>query len=126
MNSVPAKWIAFLFRHRLLTFLLMGAFFLLFGFCSVNLFMLLKLNIDLFLDYGPMVIEDGALQQLFEIIGAAYLSMVFWVLFRLCERILVERIARSPLREAAAYMAPEGGGRSADADPRRSRNGEDD
>jgi hypothetical protein len=33
-----------------------------------------------------MVIADGALQQLFELIGSAYLSMVFYVLFRLCER----------------------------------------
>jgi hypothetical protein len=84
--------IQFLFRRKKLTFALMGAFFLLFGVSSVNLFVLLKLNIDLFLEYGLMVIADGALQQLFELIGSAYLSMLFYVLFRVCERILVERL----------------------------------
>lgn len=84
--------VRFLFRHPRLTFALMGAFFLLFGVTSVNLFVLLKLNLDLFFEYGLMVIADGALQQLVELVGSAYLSMVFYVLFRMCERILVERV----------------------------------
>ena len=89
---MPGPWIHFLFRHPKLTFALMGAFFLLFGVSSVNLFVLLKLNIDLFLEYGLMVIADGALQQLIELVGSAYLSMLFYVLFRVCERVLVERL----------------------------------
>jgi hypothetical protein len=74
---MPRRWVEFLYRHPKLTFLLMGAFFLLFGFTSVNLFVVLKANIELFLEYGPMVIADGALQQLVEIIGSSYLSIVF-------------------------------------------------
>jgi ABC-type multidrug transport system permease subunit len=97
---LPTRWIDFLYRHPKLTFLLMGMFFLLFGFTSVNLFVVLKANIDLFLEYGPMVIEDGALQQLAEIIGSSYLSIVFYVLFKICERILVERFAGKTLRDA--------------------------
>jgi hypothetical protein len=89
---MPPSAVRFLFRHPKFTFAVMGLFFLLFGFTSVNLFVLLKLNIDLFLDYGLMVIADGALQQLFELVGSAYLSMVFYVLFRLCERVLVMRL----------------------------------
>jgi hypothetical protein len=89
---MPAKWIDFFFRHPRLTFALMGAWFLLFGVTSVNLFVQLKANIDLFLEYGLMVIEDGALRQLGEIVGWTYLSMVFYLLFKLCERILVERL----------------------------------
>lgn len=85
-------WIRFLFRRPRLTFALMGVFFLLFGVTSVNLFVLLKLNLDLFLEYGLMVIADGALQQLVELVASAYLSMMFYVLFRVCERILVERM----------------------------------
>src|SRR5471030_2302079 len=77
-GPVPRRLIAFLFRHAKLTFLLMGAFFLLFGFCSVNLFVVLKANIDLFLEYGAMVIDDGALQQFVEILGSCYLSMLFY------------------------------------------------
>jgi hypothetical protein len=93
---IPRRWITFLFRHPKLTFLLMGAFFLLFGFSSVNLFVVLKANIDLFLQYGAMVIDDGALQQFIEIVGSCYLSMVFYLCFKLCERILTERLIGKP------------------------------
>ena len=96
---MPRRWVGFLFWHPKVTFLLMGAFFLMFGFTSVNLFVVLKANIELFLEYGAMVIEDGALQQLFEIIGACYLSIVFYVLFKTCERILIERLTGKPLGE---------------------------
>ena len=89
---MPGHLIRLLFMRPKLTFALMGVFFLLFGVSSVNLFVLLKLNIDLFVEYGLMVIADGALQQLLELIGSAYLSMLFYVLFRVCERVLVERL----------------------------------
>jgi hypothetical protein len=56
--------IGILWKHRWLTFLLMGVFFLLFGAMTVNIFVPLKANIDLYLDYGTMVIADGALLQL--------------------------------------------------------------
>jgi len=98
-QPLPRRWIGFLYRHPKLTMLLMGVFFLLFGFTSVNLFVVLKANIDLFLQYGAMVIEDGALQQLVEILGSSYLSIAFYVLFKVCERILVERLTGKPLGE---------------------------
>jgi len=37
-------------------------------------------------------IEDGALRQLVEILGNAFLSIFFFVLFVLCERIVVDRL----------------------------------
>ena len=89
---MPRSWIDFLFRHPRLNFTLMGAAFLLFGVTSVNLFVLLKANIDLFVEYGWMVVADGALQQLVELLGSAYLSMLFYTLFKVCERVLVERL----------------------------------
>jgi len=94
MKLVRTDWIYFLFRNPLLTFVLLGVFFLLFGLTSINLFFLLKANLNLFLEYGLMVIDDGALEQLAELLGSAYLSMLFWLLFRLCERILVERLTK--------------------------------
>ena len=100
---MPRRWVEFLYRHPKLTFLLMGAFFLLFGFTSVNLFVVLKANIDLFVQYGAMVIDDGALQQFIEIVGSCYLSMVFYLCFKLCERILTERlIGKPPLADKEA------------------------
>ena len=66
-------------KRPLLTFVLLGIFFLLFGLTSINLFFLLKANLNLFLEYGLMVIDDGALEQLAELLGSAYLSMLFWL-----------------------------------------------
>ena len=101
---MPALWINFLFRRPRLTFVLMGALFLLFGVTSVNLFVLLKANVDLFLEYGLMVIADGALEQLLDLLGSAYLSMVFYILFKLCERILVERLTAKRFGPRKAKM----------------------
>ena len=92
--------IAFLRRHAFLTFVLMGAFFLLSGITSINLYVVLKANIDLFRMYGATVIEDGALQQLFQIIGTALLSIVFFVLFVVCERVFVDHMTAT-LRDAS-------------------------
>jgi hypothetical protein len=94
MKLIRFDWVYFLFRRPLLTFVLLGVFFLLFGMTSINLFFLLKANISLFLEYGWMVIDDGALDQLLELLGSAYLSMLFWLMFRICERILVERLTK--------------------------------
>jgi hypothetical protein len=80
----------FLQRHYGLTFVLMGITFFLFGLLSLNLIYLFKSNIDLFLQYGTMVIADGALRQLFELIGYGYLSLAFYVMFKACEHILVD------------------------------------
>lgn len=99
---MPRRMVEILYRHPKLTFLVMGVFFLLFGFTSVNLFVVLKANIDLFIEYGVMVIEDGALRQLIEIIASSYLSIVFYVCFKICERIIIERLTGKPLSEIKA------------------------
>jgi len=110
---MPANWIDFFFRHPRLTFAAMGASFLMFGVTSVNLFVQLKANLDLFLEYGLVVIEDGALRQLVEILVWTYCSMVFYLLFKLFERVLVERLTANRVAKkqatavgAAAAAAP--------------------
>lgn len=84
--------IDFLYRHLLLTYLLMGLFFMLFGISSVDLFFTLRANINLFIEYGAMVIDDGALTQLIELIGMAILSLALFAACATCERILVKRL----------------------------------
>ena len=56
--------------------------------------MLFKANFDLYLEHGAMVIDDGALRQLIELIAYGYLSLLFYLLFKACERILVERLTQ--------------------------------
>jgi hypothetical protein len=84
--------LAFLRRHHWLTFVLMGAFFLLSGVMSIDLYVVLKANIELFQKYGTEVIGDGALTQLAQILGMAVLSILCFVLFIVCERIVVDRL----------------------------------
>jgi hypothetical protein len=100
MKRLLGHAIAWLRRHPLLTFALMGTFFLLSGITSINLYVVLKANIDLFRMYGSQVIEDGALRQLAEIVGTAFLSILFFVLFVMCERIFVDRLTAT-LRDVA-------------------------
>jgi hypothetical protein len=89
----------FLFRHPWLTFFLMGASFILFGFTSVNLYALLAANLSLYVRYGTQVIADGALTQLVGLLGSLVLSVLFYLLFALCDRVLVRRITQRALRE---------------------------
>jgi ABC-type uncharacterized transport system permease subunit len=104
MRFISSGWLDFLYRHPWLTFILMGLSFLFFGFYSVNLFVLLKANIELILEYGMMAMADGAAQQLVELLFAAYLSMLFFLIFKVCERILVSRLTRK-LRSASQREA---------------------
>jgi phosphotransferase system glucose/maltose/N-acetylglucosamine-specific IIC component len=92
----------FLFRHPWLAFVLMGVSFLLLGLTSVNLYMLLAANIGLFLEYGTMVIADGALRQLVGLLGSLVLCLLFFVVFALCERSLVRRLTEKALRGRGA------------------------
>ena len=92
----------FLFRHPWLAFVLMGAAFLLFGVTSVNLYVLLAANLNLFFEYGAMVIADGALQQLAGLLVSAVLSILSYALFALCDRILVRCLTEKALRERDA------------------------
>jgi hypothetical protein len=94
----PMRVPEFLFRHPWLTFVLMGASFLLFGVTSVNLYVLLEANIRLFVDYGWAVIADGALWQLAGLLGSLALSVAFYLLFALCDRVLVRRLTDVALR----------------------------
>lgn len=86
------RCVDYLRQHLLLAFLLMGVFFLASGITSINLYVVLKANLDLFRMYGARVIEDGALRQLAEILATAFLSIASFVLFVVCERIVVDRL----------------------------------
>jgi hypothetical protein len=92
----------FLFRHPGVAFVLMGASFVLFGVTSVNLYMLLAANVGLFLEYGAMVIADGALRQLAGLLASAALCILAYALFALCDRVLVRRLTEKALRDRRA------------------------
>jgi len=76
-------------------FALAGAYFLLFGVCSFNLFAILSANIHLFIDHGIMVIADGALEQFIQLVALGYLSLFLWICFKRSETLLVADLTRA-------------------------------
>jgi hypothetical protein len=82
-----------------LTFFCMFFAALVFGLCSYNLFSLLSSNLDLIVDHGVMALRDGALKQLMMLIFYGIISLCAYVLFKVCEHMLVDRLVKKPLSE---------------------------
>lgn len=82
-----------LHQHYGFTFVLMGLAAFSFVAISLNLAFLLRANIELILENGIMALREGALRQLLELLGLGYSSLIFYVLFKTCEHVLVTRLA---------------------------------
>ena len=78
--------------RRWLTFVVMGAAFLLFGAGSLNIIYVLRANLGLIADYGWMALMDGAGAQLMEILVTGYVSMGAYIVFKVCEYSLVHNL----------------------------------
>jgi hypothetical protein len=89
---MPAWLDRVVFARPWLTFLVMVLAFLLFGAGTVNLFFVLKANLDLIGAHGTQALADGAAQQFVELMFTAALSMAAYVLFKACEHQLVQRL----------------------------------
>ncbi len=85
--------VGFLNAHPWATFIVMGLAFIGFGLASVNLLYLIQANVELVLDYGAIALLDGALQQLFELFGLGFAGLASYLLFKICEKVLVEHLA---------------------------------
>lgn len=79
--------------HPALVFLCLFVSALLFGLSSFNLFHLLKANIDLVIDNGVMALKDGAFDELLRLFLFGIFSLVSYLAFKVCEKLLVESIA---------------------------------
>lgn len=85
--------------RRWATFVVMGLCFLAFGIGTLNLFYVAQANFRFVLEHGWLALTDGGARQLLEIVITGYLSMVAYVLFKVCEYRLVHALAdptRSP------------------------------
>ena len=83
----------FLSQRWWLTFLLMGAAFALFGLASLNLLQVLSANFAFLAEHGLDAVREGGLVQLMELIFFGYAAIAFYVVFKLCEKVLVERLS---------------------------------
>ncbi len=78
--------------HWLVTFTIMCLSALAFGLCSVNLFTVFHANFDFISQYGGDALREGAVMQLLELIAYGMAATVFYIIFKACEKILVERL----------------------------------
>ena len=85
----------FLYRRWWLTFLLLGASFVLFGLASANLVRSVMLSWEFLATYGADAVRDGGLWQLGALVVSGYLAVAFYVVFKLCEKVLVERLSNA-------------------------------
>lgn len=96
-----------LVRHSKLTFILMSFAFIAFGFLSLNLVRYVTANANYLLTYKWTGLVDGGAQQLIEIGITTFFALGFYLLFKLCEHALIERIAHQPLHGSKPASADE-------------------
>ena len=86
------RGVAWLTSHPLVCFLLLGASFVAFALLSLNLAFLVQRNVELWLAAGWQAAMDGALQQSLELLLLGYGAMLAWMIFKLCEKLLLDRL----------------------------------
>ncbi|MFZ6688938.1 hypothetical protein ACO0K0_14410 [Undibacterium sp. SXout11W] len=94
-HSKLSSWLS---THPVCTFVLMTSSFLGFGILSLDLAKVILANAEYISANGWAGLIDGGLQQLFELIRNAIAAMMFYLLFKLCEHVLVEKLANQNLK----------------------------
>jgi|EndMetStandDraft_4_1072995.scaffolds.fasta_scaffold1470452_1 hypothetical protein len=84
---------AFLLAHWGLAFVVFGISFVAFGLLSLNLLHMLAANFEFLSMYGVQAVRDGGLRQLLEIVASGFVAAACYLVFKLCEKVLVERLA---------------------------------
>ena len=92
MNS-HSPLFAWLVRHAVATWVLMAISFVAFGALSINLVTYAFANANYLLSYGWEAFQDGGLQQLLELWLQIFVAISTYLVFKLCEHALIERIA---------------------------------
>ena len=83
----------FLLRRWWLAFMLLGISFVLGGLLTLNLLHTLSANFEFLSMYGFDAVRDGGLMQLLDVVASGYFAAAFYLIFKLCEKVLVERLA---------------------------------
>jgi hypothetical protein len=89
MAAFP-HFVAWLRRHRWACFALMTLGFIAFGLLTLDLVKLLGSNAAFLFDNGWQGLLDGGLRQLLELLVSCIGAMAAWLLFKLCETLLIQ------------------------------------
>ncbi len=83
---------AWLQRHPLCTFGALTLSFLLFGGLTLDLARVFAANVAFLAEHGWQAVLDQALWQLLTLIFKAMLAMLAYLVFKLCETVLIGRL----------------------------------
>ncbi|MEO5697368.1 MAG: hypothetical protein ABIQ60_09580 [Burkholderiaceae bacterium] len=89
---VATRLYAFLLRRWWAAFILLGLSFALGGLLTLNLLLMLSANFEFLATHGFDAVREGGLLQLLEIVLSGYLAAACFVVFKLCEKVLVDRL----------------------------------
>lgn len=85
---------AWLRRHRVACFGLMVLSFIAFGLLTLDLVRLVSVNVAFVSENGWQGLQDGGLRQLLELLATVVMAMLAWLLFKVCETVLVQWLTR--------------------------------
>jgi hypothetical protein len=91
-QSAYSRVYMFLLKRWWVAFVLLGISFVLGGLLTLNLLHTLSANFEFLSMYGVAAVRDGGLWQLVEIAVSGYFAAACYVIFKLCEKVLVERL----------------------------------
>lgn len=92
--SVISRFTAWLRRHRIACFGLLVLSFMAFGLLTLDLVRLVSANAAFLSAYGWQGLQDGGARQLLELLASSIGAMAAWLLFKVCETVLVQSWTR--------------------------------
>ena len=81
-------------RHRLACFAVMVASFMAFGVLTLDLIRVAGANASFLWQNGWQGLQDGGLRQLLELLATTTAAMAAWLVFKVCETLLVQSLTR--------------------------------
>ena len=80
------------YKRPLTTFIILIGSGFAFGAMTVNIFRLFAANWKFITTYGLVALHEGALRQTIELIMTGMLAMIIFLMFKFCEKILIDRM----------------------------------
>jgi hypothetical protein len=102
LTRAASATLARIAQRPLAVFLVMGLSFTLGSLLSLDLVSLAYSNASFVLEYGVMALKDGGLLQSLHLLGMGYLALACYVVFKCCEKQLVEILLHGPTPDEAA------------------------
>ena len=90
---VYSRLYLFLLHRWWAAFILLGVSFVLGGLLTLNLLYTLSANFEFLRMYGVEAVREGGLKQFIEIVVTGYIAAACYVVFKVCEKVLVERLS---------------------------------